>query len=540
MRELCAFGAKFRENPVLNLGNIRNQFKKDIDSLVIKLSNKFKLSRSIFKKWKQLLLVNFNDKLNSCAAKCTYRKPILGNLSCRKELDKLRDDYVITVVDKAAGNFAFTCRKFYFMRLAKELGLDNDQPGNETYGFINETEETVVNRTSADVLAFGINPDSRDKKLALLYQTPKFHKNPPKMRFIAGNINTVMSKLDKFVALALKMCKGHFKNLCKKKTEFSGVLYYFDVQTSLEVKEMFSGVQGQANTISINDFSTLYTLFDHNHLLNNIYWLLDKLSKNSGKNFIRIGFDKAWWAIDNSEGITFSVGDIKQMIEYLVRNTHIKAFGSIFRQDRGIIMGGKSSGWLSDCSLIVDEYKYIENKIKSNSIDDVNKLKFFRRYRDDCTSINVQDFLNISRQIYPPSLELTQENDRIDGANVLDMTVDIRSGEIFTKVFCKTDLFPFHVIAMPFIESNLDNRICYKVFYGQIIRYQRLSDLRLDFENRVKYLLDFLIERGYICRFLKREFCRAVEKYTGEFQKWVLPLNFNEWFNDISKITTNT
>ena len=114
------------------------------------------------------------------------------------------------------------------------------------------------------------------------------------------------------------------------------------------------------------------------------------------------------------------------------------------------------------------------------------------------------------------------------------MTVSITSGDIFTKVFNKTDLFPFRVIAMPFIESNLDNRICYKVFYGQIIRYQRLCDLRSDFELRVRYLLDFLRDRGYTYKLLRREFCRAVEKHIVEFQKWVLPTGFIDWFRNIS------
>ena len=127
-------------------------------------------------------------------------------------------------------------------------------------------------------------------------------------------------------------------------------------------------------------------------------------------------------------------------------------------------MGGKSSGWLSDCSLMVDEFKYVDNKIKSGLRDEAERLKFFRRYRDDCTSINLSNFLTISQDIYPPSLALTQENDQSDQANVLDMQVRIEGGNIITKVFCKTDIFPFHVISLPFLESNLNSRICYKVF----------------------------------------------------------------------------
>ena len=107
---------------------------------------------------------------------------------------------MITVVDKAAGNFAFTCKKFYFLRLAEELGLNNPNPGNDTYCFSQESEVDIIDRTKNDLLSFRITPDQNQGKLALLYQTPKFHKNPPKMRYIAGNINTVNSKLDRILA----------------------------------------------------------------------------------------------------------------------------------------------------------------------------------------------------------------------------------------------------------------------------------------------------------------------------------------------------
>ena len=125
----------------------------------------------------------------------------------------MRDKYIITVVDKAAGNFAFTCKKLYYLKLATELGLDNISPGNETYCYVQESEEVIIDRTKTDLLRFRLVPDIKEGRLALLYQTPKFHKNPPKMRYIAGNINTVTAKLDKIVASVLKMCKLHFKNL---------------------------------------------------------------------------------------------------------------------------------------------------------------------------------------------------------------------------------------------------------------------------------------------------------------------------------------
>ena len=310
----------------------------------------------------------------------------------------------------------------------------------------------MVTHIGRDLSRFRIVPDESEEKLALLYQTPKFHKNPPKMRYIAGNVKTVTSRLDSIVALILKMCKTHFINFCRKSEEFSGRKYVFDVQTSMEVKDMFDKASDIVS-ISINDFSTLYTLFDHEHLLANISWLLHKLAKNSNHIHIRIGRDKAWWVIGSSEGVVYSLEEVLEMVDYLVRNSYIKAFGSIFRQGRGIIMGGKSSGWLSDCSLMVDEFKYVDSKVRGGQLEDADRLKLFRRYRDDCTSLNIGDFLSIASVIYPPSLTLTQENDLPNKANVLDMVAEIVDRRVITKVYCKTDHFLFEVISLPFLDT---------------------------------------------------------------------------------------
>ena len=297
---------------------------------------------------------------------------------------------------------------------------------------------------------------------------------------------------------------------------------------------MFDNANGIVS-ISINDFSTLYTLFDHEHLLGNISWLLHKLSKNSNLRHIRIGYDRAWWVLGSSEGIVYSLEDILEMIDYLVKNSYIKAFGNLFRQAKGIIMGGKSSGWLSDCSLMVDEFRYIDMKIKSGFLAEARKFKLFRRYRDDCTSLNIENFMTVASEIYPPSLTLTQENEQPDRVNVLDMVAEIQDGRVVTKVYCKTDHFPFQVISLPFLDSNLDTKICYKVFYGQVIRFQRLCSFKVDFEIRVKFLATILQNRGYKLAYLQRQFCRAVDRYISEFQRWTLPLDLRSWFSDITR-----
>ena len=113
------------------------------------------------------------------------------------------------------------------------------------------------------------------------------------------------------------------------------------------------------------------------------------------------------------------------------------------------------------------------------------------------------------------------------------MVAEIVDGRVVTKVYCKTDHFPFEVISLPFLDSNLDDRICYRVFYGQVIRFQRLSSSLQDFESRVKFLADILLKRDYEFRLLQRQFCRAVDKYILEFQKWAISLELRSWFANI-------
>ena len=104
---------------------------------------------------------------------------------------------------------------------------------------------------------------------------------------------------------------------------------------------------------------------------------------------------------------------------------------------------------------------------------------------------------------------------------------------INTKVYCKTDHFPFDVISLPFLNSNLDNNICYRVFYGQIIRFQRLTSDRVDFEVRARSLANILIARGYNRNRLKNQFSKAVNKYIIEFYKWDIPSDLRLWFDQI-------
>ena len=89
------------------------------------------------------------------------------------------------------------------------------------------------------------------------------------------------------------------------------------------------------------------------------------------------------------------------------------------------------------------------------------------------------------------------------------------------------------MISLPFLESNISERICYKVFYSQVLRYQRLCSDMVDFINRVKILGEFLIKRGYKRDLLCREFIQVTSNYRDEFERWEIPSDGVDWFNNI-------
>ena len=113
------------------------------------------------------------------------------------------------------------------------------------------------------------------------------------------------------------------------------------------------------------------------------------------------------------------------------------------------------------------------------------------------------------------------------------MEVNISEHSCTTKVYCKTDHFPFNVISLPFLESNIDVDLCHGVFFSQIIRFERLSTNREDFECRTRYLGNILRQRGYYINTLEKLFSKCIIKYAVEFQKWSLPANTKTWFYNI-------
>ena len=56
--------------------------------------------------------------------------PIISR--CKNALDNILKDFVVVPVDKATGNIALACKRFYASAITRELGLNNNS-STDTY-----------------------------------------------------------------------------------------------------------------------------------------------------------------------------------------------------------------------------------------------------------------------------------------------------------------------------------------------------------------------------------------------------------------------
>ena len=151
----------------------------------------------------------------------------------------------------------------------------------------------------------------------------------------------------------------------------------------------------------------------------------------------------------------------------LLFNSYVKFGPYVFKQIKGIPMGGNASPLIADLFLANLEFKYMDKLVSSNSPENLRiakKLSNNSRYIDDiavCNMGNINDFITYSKDIYPASISLTSGNIENHRDTFLDLDVNIEDGNFVTKIYHKVDDFDFEVVSFPFITSNLSERVTY-------------------------------------------------------------------------------
>ena len=356
---------------------------------------------------------------------------------------------------------------------------------------------------------------------------PKFHKRPYKYRFIAGASNAVTKDLAVDVNLCLKLMKKIHKGYCKSIFNRTGYNFYWSVDNSNEVLDKLKNVNNPSSVYSY-DFATLYTNLPLESVRDEIFELIDRyfdINLRKGEKYIALNryLGKSWFSSSNSNN-SFSREKLKEALEYLLFNSYVKFGPYVFKQAKGIPMGGNASPLIADLFLANLEFKYME-KLVNTKRNDINynrnirlakKLSNNCRYIDDilvCNMTDINEFLHYASEIYPNSIPLTAGNPNQLKDTFLDVDMHIEENHFNTKIYHKVDDFNFDVISFPFPTSNISDYVTYNSFYSQLVRYAFICSRFEYFAERCKKLTDYLVLRG----FEKHKFKNYFDKFVVNF-----------------------
>ena len=193
--------------------------------------------------------------------------------------------------DKAANNVVVVCRLHYINTLKQELN------GTKTYEETSIDEKSVVYSHSNEIPnKFVVYVKERQDRLPTMYWLPKLHKRPYKARFIANSSSCTTTELSKLLTSCLTAIKAKVIKYCETVYERPGKNMFWPIKHSGEILSKLKDICYHATSLSIYDFSTLYTTFPYNLIKDKLLDLKGRtFYKKEGKLFLACNDKKAFF-----------------------------------------------------------------------------------------------------------------------------------------------------------------------------------------------------------------------------------------------------
>ena len=182
-----------------------------------------------------------NEKICTLKNKiiCRSVKSIFSEHEVKNTFFSLKEDFVITPIDKAANNVAFICKHFYALTIIKELNLDchlSNQDDNNTYTFINnKTKDQIIKEHKLYLSKHKINLANNMQDLPVMHWIPKMQKNPISFHFIIESPVCSIKPLSKDITSIFKLFYEKVEKYHTKGKAWSGIKTFWTIQNSCPV-----------------------------------------------------------------------------------------------------------------------------------------------------------------------------------------------------------------------------------------------------------------------------------------------------------------
>ena len=142
------------------------------------------------------------------------------------------------------------------------------------------------------------------------------------------------------------------------------------------------------------------------------------------------------------------------------------------------------------------------------------------RFIDDLCAINDgNEFGNSFKCIYPKELETKLEHSGTH-ATFLDLDIKIENGIFVYKLFDKRDKFPFFIVRMPHLQSNIPATIFYGSVFSEFLRIARCTLKLEDFLPRAVQLYSRMISQGANETSIHKQILKGFQRYPDIFKKY--------------------
>ena len=347
------------------------------------------------------------------------------------------------------------------------------------------------------------------------------HKNPYKYRFIAGARHCSTKPLSVIVNLGLAVVKEKFRRYCNAIQRNSGFNFFWSINSTMEFLDRIKSLK--IHSLQVYDFSTLYTNLDQRNILSHINSLFDLVFNSTNNKYLCIKTDNSFFSCKTYNSYNcFYLALFKEAVQFIVNEVFVCFGGLVFKQIRGIPMGGNSSPLLADLFLAHCEFQYMSSLLKEKKFNLAKLLSNTTRYIDGLCFFNYKYFHSIKDKIYPLDLAADRNGNDDKAVSYLDVKLVVQEDGCHTSVYHKVEDFDFHVILLTFPSSLIPLKMGDRIYAGQILRYLRICSNFKDFVDRAIAITQLLKSRGYSSSDL--QFCmeKVISKHSFILSKFNL------------------
>ena len=228
----------------------------------------------------------------------------------------------------------------------------------------------------------------------------------------------------------------------------------------------------------------------------------------------------AYWCKNKPKSlVSFSRSSLKKAVKFLIENCYFTVGNVILRQAVGIPMGIDPSPFWANLFLYQYEQRYMTDLIKADKV----KARHFhstKRFIDDLCALNDgNQFERVHRDIYPEELELKKEHSGNHGT-FLNLDITIEDGRFVYKLYDKRDDFPFSIVRMPFIDSNIPQAIFYSALVGEFLRIARSTLLVNVFKEKAKMLCKRMSTQGANTNRMRHNLRKIIFRHPSDFAQF--------------------